>query len=38
MSSFAIRHAAIFTVDPDNRVIADGALVVEDGMLSLIHI
>ena len=33
MSSFAIRHAAIFTVDPDNRVIADGALVVEDGMI-----
>ena len=33
MSSFALCHAAIFTVDPANRVIADGALVVEDGVI-----
>lgn len=34
MSSFAIRHAAIFTVDLGNRVIPDGTMVVEDGVIS----
>jgi 5-methylthioadenosine/S-adenosylhomocysteine deaminase len=34
MSSFAIRHAAIFTVDSRDRVIPDGTLVVEDGVIS----
>lgn len=34
MPSFAIRHAAIFTVDPQNRVIPDGALVVQDGVIT----
>lgn len=34
MSSFAIRDAAIFTVDPDNRVIPDGTLVVQDGVIT----
>ncbi|UZD67215.1 amidohydrolase [Marinobacter sp. AN1] len=33
MSSFAICNAAIFTVDPPNRVIPDGTLVVEDGTI-----
>ena len=34
MSSFAIRHAAIFTVDSRDRVIPDATLVVEDGVIS----
>ncbi|GGY73325.1 amidohydrolase family protein [Marinobacter zhanjiangensis] len=34
MPSFAIRHAAIFTVDSCNQVIPDGTLVVEDGVIS----
>lgn len=34
MTGFAIQHAAIFTVDPHNRVIVDGTLVVEDGVIT----
>ncbi|QSP95353.1 amidohydrolase [Marinobacter salinisoli] len=34
MSSFAIRHAAVFTVDPNNRVIPDGTVVVENGVIT----
>ena len=34
MSGFAIRHAAIFTVDPHDRVIPDGTLVVQDGVIT----
>ncbi|MBZ2169334.1 amidohydrolase family protein [Marinobacter sp. F4216] len=34
MSSFAIRHAAVFTVDPENRVIPDGTVVVENGVIT----
>ncbi|MFN2362176.1 MAG: amidohydrolase family protein [Marinobacter sp.] len=33
MSSFAICHAAIFTVDSRDRVIPDGTVVVEDGVI-----
>jgi len=36
MSSFAIRHAAIFTVDPRDRVIPAGTLVVQDGIITRI--
>jgi cytosine/adenosine deaminase-related metal-dependent hydrolase len=34
VSSFAICNAAIFTVDPHDRVIKDGTLVVQDGMIT----
>ncbi|WOD11411.1 amidohydrolase [Pseudomonas sp. NyZ704] len=34
MNRFAIRNAALFTVDPHNRVIANGTLIVEDGRIS----
>ena len=34
MPAFALRHAVIFTVDQKNRVIADGTLVVEDGIIT----
>jgi len=34
MSDFAIRHAAIFTIDSRDRVIPDGTLVVEDGVIT----
>ncbi|KAA0694128.1 amidohydrolase [Halopseudomonas laoshanensis] len=33
MNRFAIRNAALFTVDPHNRVIANGILIVEDGRI-----
>jgi len=36
MSSFAIRHAAIFTADPRDRVIPVGTLVVQDGIITRI--
>tara|TARA_R110002074_G_scaffold108382_6_gene233950 strand:+ start:78 stop:1424 length:1347 start_codon:yes stop_codon:yes gene_type:complete len=36
MSSFAIRHAAIFTVDPRDRVVPAGTLVVQDGIITQI--
>ncbi|PCM44661.1 amidohydrolase family protein [Marinobacter sp. ANT_B65] len=36
MSSFAICHAAIFTVDPRDRVIPAGTLVVQDGIITQI--
>jgi len=36
MTTFAIRNAAIFTVDPHNRVIPDGTLVVEDGLITCV--
>ncbi|RBW48813.1 amidohydrolase family protein [Marinobacter sp. F3R11] len=36
MSSFAIRHAAIFTADPGDRVIPVGTLVVQDGIITRI--
>ncbi|MGM0570249.1 amidohydrolase family protein [Marinobacter sp.] len=34
MTRFAICNAAIFTVDPRNRVIPDGTLVVEEGVIA----
>ena len=34
MSSFAIRHAALFTVNAHNQVIPDGTLVVQDGVIT----
>lgn len=34
MPSFAIRNAAIFTVDSRNRVIPDGTLLVEEGVIT----
>lgn len=34
MKRFAIRNAALFTVDPDNRVIPDGTLIVENGCIT----
>lgn len=34
MSSFAIRHAAIFTVDARDRVIPSGTLVVQNGVIT----
>jgi len=36
MNHFALRDAAIFTVDPDNRVIPRGTLIVEDGRISAV--
>ncbi|GGE58359.1 N-ethylammeline chlorohydrolase [Halopseudomonas oceani] len=36
MNHFALRDAAIFTVDPDNRVIPHGTLIVEDGRISAV--
>tara|TARA_B100001059_G_C17806261_1_gene569329 strand:- start:392 stop:1762 length:1371 start_codon:yes stop_codon:yes gene_type:complete len=36
MSHFALRDAAIFTVDADNRVIPRGTLIVEDGRISAV--
>ena len=34
MNSFAIQNAALFTVDPANRVIPNGTLIVTDGRIS----
>ncbi len=36
MSQFALRDAAIFTVDPHNRVIPRGTLIVQDGRISAV--
>ena len=36
MSQFALRDAAIFTVDPHNRVIHRGTLIVQDGRISAV--
>ena len=36
MSHFALRDAAIFTVDSDNRVIPRGTLIVEDGRITAV--
>ncbi|MCC4262614.1 amidohydrolase [Pseudomonas aestusnigri] len=36
MNHFALHDAAIFTVDPDNRVIPRGTLIVEDGRISAV--
>ncbi|MAK73849.1 MAG: 5-methylthioadenosine deaminase [Pseudomonadales bacterium] len=36
MNHFALRDAAIFTVDPGNRVIPRGTLIVEDGRISAV--
>ncbi|TXR38446.1 amidohydrolase [Ectopseudomonas mendocina] len=36
MNHFALRDAAIFTVDPDNRVIPRGTLIVEDRRISAV--
>ncbi|UJJ33142.1 amidohydrolase family protein [Halopseudomonas maritima] len=36
MSQFALHDAAIFTVDPHNRVIPRGTLIVEDGRISAV--
>lgn len=36
MNRFAIRNAAIFTVDPANRVVSNGTLLVEDGRIAAV--
>ena len=36
MSQFALRDAAIFTIDPDNQVIPRGTLIVQDGRISAV--
>ena len=36
MNNFALHDAAIFTVDPGNRVIPRGTLIVEDGRISAV--
>ncbi|MEL0167328.1 MAG: amidohydrolase [Pseudomonadaceae bacterium] len=36
MNDFALQHAAIFTVDPRNRVIPRGTLIVEGGRISAV--
>jgi len=36
VSQFALRDAAIFTVDPHNRVIPRGTLIVQDGRISAV--
>ncbi|WP_321349462.1 amidohydrolase [Halopseudomonas oceani] len=36
MNHFALRDAAIFTVDPDNRVIPRGTLIVDNGRISAV--